>query len=207
MINWFKGLFGFPTKSEVIRDTILTLAKDRTLLESALSLSDEIEKSSQQSIRIQAGREINFHPVTGDVKAPGMTLAAYNDLCKREEEEGRKAKRRVYQRQYRMRKKQEQKGKPTPVTVLGFCVDATPRIAELASQGMKQYAIARTLRRDGFLYESKNSGGLKPFDKIHVAYLINGRTVYNSEKKMYVSSDRYLQYQRDIKVRQKGKKK
>ena len=111
MINWFKGLFGFPTKSEVIRDTILTLAKDRTLLESALSLSDEIEKSCQPSIRIRAGQETNFHPVTGDVNAPGMTLAAYNDLCRREEEEGRKAKRRVYQRQYRMRKKQEQKGK------------------------------------------------------------------------------------------------
>ena len=44
MINWFKGLFGFPTKSEVIRDTILTLAKDRTLLESALSLSDEMDR-------------------------------------------------------------------------------------------------------------------------------------------------------------------
>jgi hypothetical protein len=147
MINWFKGLFGFPTKSEVIRDTILTLAKDRTLLESALSLSDEI----------------NRH----------------------------KAK----------------KAKPAPVHVLGFCVDATPRIAELAAQGMKNDAIARTLRRNGFFYESKNSGGAKPFEAIHVAYLINGRTIYNAQKKMYVSSDRYLQYQRDIKVRQKGKKK
>jgi hypothetical protein len=92
MINWFKGLFGFPTKSEVIRETILTLAKDRTLLESALSLSDEMDR--------QANIAIN-----------GMTLKEYNDLCEREEEEGRKTKRRVYQRQYRMRKKQEQKGK------------------------------------------------------------------------------------------------
>jgi len=92
MINWFKGLFGFPTKSEVIRETILTLAKDRTLLESALSLSDEMDR--------QANITVN-----------GMTLKEYNDLCEREEEEGRKAKRRVYQRQYRMRKKQEQKGK------------------------------------------------------------------------------------------------
>jgi hypothetical protein len=93
MINWFKGLFGFPTKSEVIRDTILTLAKDRTLLESALSLSDEMDKHKAKEA------------------STGMTLKEYNDLCKREEEEGRKTKRRVYQRQYRMRKKQEQKGK------------------------------------------------------------------------------------------------
>lgn len=92
MINWFKGLFGFPTKSEVIRDTILTLAKDRTLLESALSLSDEMDRQA-------------------NIAANGMTLKEYNDLCEREEEEGRKAKRRVYQRQYRMRKKQELKGK------------------------------------------------------------------------------------------------
>ena len=91
MINWFKGLFGFPTKSEVIRDTIMTLAKDRTLLESALSLSDEMDR--------QANIAVN-----------GMTLKDYNELCEREEEEARKAKRRVYQRQYRMHKKQEQKG-------------------------------------------------------------------------------------------------
>lgn len=148
MINWFKGLFGFPTKSEVIRDTILTLAKDRTLLESASALAEQIERHSQKAV------------------------------------------------------------KPEPVPAAASkCNDATARIAELAAQGMKHDAIARTLRRNGFFYESKNSGGAKPFKAIHVAYLINGRTAYNAQKKMYVSSDRYLQYQRDIKVRQKGKKK
>ena len=148
MMSWIKGLFGRPTKSEVIRDTILALAKDRTLLESALSLSDEMDKH-----------------------------------------------------------KAKKAAKTEPVRVGGFCIDATACIAELAAKGMKNDAIAGTLNRKGFLYASKNSGGLKPFDKIHVAYLINGRTIYNAQKKMYVSSDRYLQYQRDIKVRQKGKKK
>lgn len=52
-MNWFKGLFGFPTKSEVIRDTILTLAKDRTLLESALSLSNEMNKHKAKTVKAE----------------------------------------------------------------------------------------------------------------------------------------------------------
>ena len=151
MINWFKGLFGFPTKSEVIRETILTLAKDRTLLESALSLSDEMDKH--------------------------------------------KAKKAV-------------KPEPVPVTA-AKCIDATARIAELAANGMKHAAIARTLNRNGFYYQSKKTGGLQLFSMTNVNQLISGDTVYSSEKGYYVSSERKLQCQRayDRRRRAKGLKK
>ena len=75
MMSWIKGLFGRPTKSEVIRDTILTLAKQRGIknLTKTITMDDLIREIDNQ-------------------------------------EESRKARKRVYQRQYRLRKKQEQKG-------------------------------------------------------------------------------------------------
>ena len=147
MINWFKGLFGFPTKSEVIRDTILTLAKDRTLLESALSLSNEINKHKSKAV----------------------------------------------------------KPEPVPVTA-SRCVDATARIAELAAKGMKYNQISTVLTRDGFFYQSKQSNGLKTFEKRHIADLINGVTIYSPEKGFYVSSWRTLNYHRAYEANKKVQK-
>jgi hypothetical protein len=148
MINWFKGLFGFPTKSEVIRDTILTLAKDRTLLESALSLSDEMDK----------------HKAKITVKPELVPVAASK------------------------------------------CVDATARIAELAAKGMKYDQISAMLTRDGFFYQSKQSNGLKTFEKRHIADLINGVTIYSPEKGFYVSSWRTLNYHRAYEANKKVQK-
>ena len=81
MINWFKGLFGFPTKSEVIRDTILTLAKDRTLLESALSLSNEINKHKSKTVKpepvpVTASRCVDATARIAELAAKGMRHAA-----------------------------------------------------------------------------------------------------------------------------------
>jgi hypothetical protein len=147
MINWFKGLFGFPTKSDVIRDTILTLAKDRTLLESASALAEQIERHSQKAV------------------------------------------------------------KPEPVPAAASkCVDATARIAELAAKGMKYDQISAMLTRDGFFYQSKQSNGLKTFEKRHIADLINGVTIYSPEKGFYVSSWRTLNYHRAYEANKKVQK-
>ena len=82
MINWFKGLFGFPTKSEVIRETILTLAKDRTLLESALSLSDEMDKHKAKKaaktapVPLAASKCVDATARIAELAAKGMRHAA-----------------------------------------------------------------------------------------------------------------------------------
>lgn len=153
MMSWIKGLFGRPTKSDVIRDTILTLAKDRTLLESALSLSDEMDKH--------------------------------------------KAKKAA-------------KPEHVPVTA-AKCIDATERIAELAAKGLKYAAIARTLNRNGFFYQTVQSRGLRPFNDTDVKHLVLGRIVYNSKKGYYVCSDRELQrqkvYDAKYRIRVRGHKK
>jgi len=81
MMSWIKGLFGRPTKSEVIRDTILALAKDRTLLESASALAEQIERHSQKAVKPEpvpaaASKCVDATARIAELAAKGMRHAA-----------------------------------------------------------------------------------------------------------------------------------